>query len=302
MHGGLRKILQSTVLLATLATAPLATDAQNHSKSGETLLEIGSPSRVSPVRDSAEVKVISYNIRWRGGDDLRELIQLLKHDQEIGGAQIIGLQEVDRNRKRTGNVNTVKLIAEELGQHYAWAAPPVTKAGQEEETGVAILSSYPISDVRRLVLAHEGPGGRRRVAIGATLTIGGGPLRVYSVHSETRLSVEKKIEQLRTVLQDLAGYSQAMPAVVLGDFNSWEPNAVKKMSRLFQDEKFTTPFPNDRETFLKRILGIPISLKLDWIWFRGLQAASYGIDEKICLSDHWPLWAVIKDKPRPQQQ
>ena len=301
MHATLRKTLQLTMLLATFATAPLTTDAQNHSKSDAALLEIGSPIKVFPARASAEVKVVSYNIRWRGGDELRELIQLLKHDQEIGGAQIIGLQEVDRDRKRTGNVNTVKLIAEELGQHYAWTAPPATKPGEEEETGVAILSSYPVSDVRRIVLAHEGPGGRRRVAIGVTITVDGRALRVYSVHSETRISVEKKIEQLRTVLQDLAGYPQAMPAVVLGDFNSWEPDAVKKVSRLFLDEKFINPFPNDRETFLRRILDVPISLKLDWIWLRGLQATSYGIDEKICLSDHWPLWVVVKAKPALQQ-
>ena len=70
----------------------------------------------------AEIKLISYNIRWRSGDELREMIELLKHDPEIGKAQIIGLQEVDRNKKRTGNTNTARLIAEELGMYYAWAA------------------------------------------------------------------------------------------------------------------------------------------------------------------------------------
>ena len=37
----------------------------------------------------------------------------------------------------------------------------------------------------------------------------------------------------------------------------------------FSGTKFTTPFPNDRETFLQRILAIPFSLKLDCIWLRG---------------------------------
>ena len=36
--------------------------------------------------------------------------------------------------------------------HYAWAAPPAAKPNDEEETGVAILSVYPLSDVRRIVL------------------------------------------------------------------------------------------------------------------------------------------------------
>ena len=53
-----------------------------------------------------EIKLVSYNIRWRGGEDLRRLIALLRDDAEIGRATIIGLQEVDRRRKRTDNVNT----------------------------------------------------------------------------------------------------------------------------------------------------------------------------------------------------
>ena len=52
------------------------------------------------------------------------MIKLLKDDPEIGGASILALQEVDRRKKRSGNNNTAKMIADELGLHYAWAAPP----------------------------------------------------------------------------------------------------------------------------------------------------------------------------------
>src|SRR5215208_2181301 len=93
-----------------------------------------------------EIKVISYNIRWRSGDDLQTLIKLLQEDPEIGGASILALQEVDRRKKRTGHNNTAKIIADALGMHYAWAAPPTAKSTDEEETGVAILSVYPVCD------------------------------------------------------------------------------------------------------------------------------------------------------------
>jgi hypothetical protein len=157
------------------------------------LLEIGHASKMRTATDSpSEVKVVSYNIRWRGGEELRNLVQLLKEDSEIGGAAILGLQEVDRNKKRTDNKNTAKHLGEELGMYYAWAAPPVPKSQEEEETGVAIVSSYPLSQVHRIVLPHEGPGNRRRVALGATITLRQTSLRVYSVHSETRISVDKK--------------------------------------------------------------------------------------------------------------
>ena len=90
--------------------------ASHQPKSESHLLETGRASTLRPAIDSrGEVKVVSYNIRWRGGEELRQLAQLLKDDAEIGGAAILGLQEIDRNKKRTGNKNTVKMLAEELG-------------------------------------------------------------------------------------------------------------------------------------------------------------------------------------------
>lgn len=291
------------ILIGTFSTALLAFRLQEKRHDDQALLEVSRPApEISPSKDVPTFKIVSYNIRWRSGDQLQELIHLLKTDREIGGAAILGLQEVDRNKKRTGNTNTVKLIAEQLGKHYAWAAPPTAKAGKEEETGVAILSSYPITNVQRIVLPNPGPGGRRRAAIGATIKIGGTLIRVYSIHAETRISVAKKLDQLNSVLQDLSRYPPEMPAIVLGDFNTWEPGAVKKTTNFFLKQKFATPLPNDRETFLRRILGIPFSLKLDWIWLRGLQATGHGIDEKICISDHWPLWTTVELPSQGQSQ
>ena len=241
----------------------------------------------------AEIKVISYNIRWRSGDDLKNIVKLLKDDPEIGGATILCLQEVDRRKKRSGHTNTAKLIADELGMHYAWAAPPAPKPKDEEETGVAILSVYPLSDVRRIVLPHEGPGKRRRVALGATVEFEDRKWRVYSAHSETRISVDKKLEQFKAVLDDLARYPAEMPAIVTGDLNTWEPSADGKTIKFFTAAGLKTPF-GPEATFKRKVLLVPIELKLDWVWLRGVEATSFGIDRKIEISDHWPLWTNLK--------
>jgi endonuclease/exonuclease/phosphatase family metal-dependent hydrolase len=260
------------------------------------LLEVGRASKIRTVTDSPpEVKVLSYNIRWRGGEELRQLAQLLKDDAEIGGAAILGLQEIDRNKKRTGNKNTVKMLAEELGMHYAWAAPPSPKSEKEEATGVAILSSYPLSQVDRFVLPHEGPGRRRRVALGATVSLGKTSLRIYSMHSETRIPVDRKLDQMKTVLADLDHYPKEMQAVVLGDFNTWEQDAVAKTRKLFTANNFQTPF-DDQATFFQRVLFVSIDLKLDWIWLRNIENSSYGVNRRIELSDHWPLWVMLKTR------
>ena len=241
----------------------------------------------------AEFKIVSFNIRWRSGDELKELNKLLQEDPEIGSASIIALQEVDRRKKRTGNSNVAKLMADELGMHYAWAAPPAPKPGDEEETGVAILSVYPLADVRRIVLPHEGPNKRRRAGIGATVEIHDQKWRVYSVHAETRISFDKKLEQFKAVLQDLAQFPPNMPAIVMGDFNTWEAKAAPKTIKLFTEAGMRTPF-GSQSTFKRRILIMPIEFRLDWVWLRGLEPASYGIDRKVDLSDHWPLWMNVR--------
>lgn len=263
----------------------------------DALVETGGAAKIDAKRAVPdEIKIISYNMRWRGGDDLRALIKLLKEDKEIGGAAVIGLQEVDRNKERTKHTNTARLMAEELGMHYAWAAPPPTPNGKErveEETGVAILSLYPLTDVQRIVLPNEGPKGRRRVALGATVHLGGKTLRVYSVHAETRISNEKKLEQLTAVIDDLqTHHAQIKNAVILGDFNTALPKVARATARLFAGRGFQTPFSIDDPTWKIFV----IELKLDWMWLRGFDVKTFGIDRQVSLSDHWPLWAVVKMK------
>ncbi|HET7288386.1 MAG TPA: endonuclease/exonuclease/phosphatase family protein [Pyrinomonadaceae bacterium] len=261
------------------------------------LLESGKAANVRQQTSSpAEIKTISYNIRWRSGDDLKTLIKLFQTDPEIGNAHILALQEVDRRKKRSGNNNTARMIADELGMHYVWAAPPAPKPTDEEETGVAILSVYPLLDVERIVLPHKGPNGRRRVALGATVEIDNQRWRVYSAHSETRIAVSKKLEQFKAVLDDLAKYPANMPAIIMGDLNTWEPSADGKTSKFFLDAGLKTPFGGEA-TFKRRVLFVPLELKLDWVWLRGLEAASFGIDRKIEVSDHFPLWTNLK-KPK----
>jgi endonuclease/exonuclease/phosphatase family metal-dependent hydrolase len=269
-----------------------------HPSNDGQLLESGKATTVRKhTAASGEFKIVSYNIRYRSGEDLKELIKLFKEDPEIGGAAILGLQEVDRRKKRTGHTNTVKTIADELGMYYAWAAPPTAEPDDEEETGVALLSVYPLSDVRRIVLPHAGPNKRRRVALGATVEIDNRPWRVYSAHAETRIKFKKKLEQFKALLDDLAQYPKDTPAVIMGDLNTWESGAGSKTSKLFSDAGLKTPFGGE-STFKRRVLFVPIDFKLDWVWLRGLEAATFGIDRTIELSDHWPLWTNVKVQNR----
>lgn len=285
----IRVLLITVVMGLSLSSMP---SQSNGDYAG--LVESGKPEKLVKAPPPNELKIVSYNIRWRSGEELTQIVGWLK---EAAGSRpaFIGLQEVDRAKKRSERINHAKSIASSLGMYYAWTAPHTTKRGAaEEETGVAILSPYPLTEVTRLVLPHPGPGGRLRVAIGATAHLGKTPVRVYSVHSETRLTIGKKAEQLKAVLDDLQQRPNNMPAIVLGDFNTWEPPAVSRIRKLFTTAGFTTPFPDDESTFLTKALMFDVKLKLDWIWVRGLTPSSYGIDRSLTVSDHFPLWTVVK--------
>ena len=258
------------------------------------LLESGRARKLSnPPAIPTTIKIVSYNIRWRSGKDLQAISDWLKTSDNL--PPIIGLQEVDRAKKRSGARNHARALAESLGMYYAWGAPPPPekRTSQEEETGVTLISPYPLADVTRIVLPHAGPGGRFRVALGATLKVGTTQMRVYSVHSETRIPVPKKLDQLRAVIEDLARFPKTMRAVILGDFNSWEPRAVADVRELFTGAGFATPFADHENTFCRSAVLFNLELKLDWIWLRGWQATSHGIDRRLKVSDHYPLWAIV---------
>lgn len=96
------------------------------------LLETGHATRIStPPTTLSEIKIVSYNIRWRSGKELEPIIDWLKSKE--APPTIIGLQEVDRAKQRTRKTNTARVLAESLGMYYAWATPPLPKDSKEKE-------------------------------------------------------------------------------------------------------------------------------------------------------------------------
>jgi hypothetical protein len=88
------------------------------------LLETGGPAKISkPVEDPTEISIVTYNIRWRTGGELKQVADWL-HDKH---PTIVALQEVDRAKQRTNRTNNARALADQLGMYYAWAAPPLPK-------------------------------------------------------------------------------------------------------------------------------------------------------------------------------
>jgi len=146
-----------------------------------------------------------------------------------------------------------------------------------------------MSQVERHVLPHKGPGGRRRIALGATIHLGSARLRVYTLHLETRLSAQKRGDQIAAVSNQANQYRE-LPTVILGDFNTVTGGARETMFELMKAAGFRTPLPGDTKTFQRSFF---VRLKLDWVWVRNLDVVASEVEADITASDHRPVWVEI---------
>lgn len=158
-------------------------------------------------------------------------------------ADLLGLQEVDRNQPRSRHLDLTAIAAEAMGavDHRfvaalsgtpgSWAAATGREQPDEAAYGVAFLSRYPVTgwQVVRLPPApgrvpHRWPGrllpdwvrDEARVGVIAEVEAPAGPLRVVTTH----LSFLRvwNIRQLRALLGGIGDRSE-VPLVLMGDLN-----------------------------------------------------------------------------------
>lgn len=124
------------------------------------------------------------------------------------GPDVAVLQEFDTTRFSSGNLDLVRILAEDLGYHSYYG--PSTR---EEGFGAAILSRFPILEAswHRLPTTSD-----NRFATQVVLDVGGRNVTLFGVH--LGLSAEDREAQAREVL-GLAAQAQGLRLLV-GDFNS----------------------------------------------------------------------------------
>ena len=155
------------------------------------------------------LKVVAFNVAFAEHVDLA--IALIRRTAVLRDPDVLLLQEMDE-------IGT-QAFADALGLGYVYY-PSTRHPLTGRDFGNAILSRYPISDDRKIVLPHLARTNRTlRTAVGATIQLGGRRLRIYSLHLGTMLDngPRARREQLAAVLADAETY----PLVVIGgDFNS----------------------------------------------------------------------------------
>src|ERR1044072_7698153 len=148
---------------------------------------------------------------------------------------VLALQEADKRTKRSGGHHVAEELAAQMDVQWAHEAagiprgvPPVKRQWWldfEEpidlqdtgDTGVALLSRLPMTDVTRIDLPWHECQWRPRLAIAATISVGPQKLRLFNAHIDPHGSIDGQLAQLRVVAAEAK--SATVPAIILGDFN-----------------------------------------------------------------------------------
>ena len=224
-------------------------------------------------------------------------------------ADIVILQEVDLNARRTHRLNIAETIARKLKVNYVFGREfqELVQGSKDSPAyhGQATLSKWPISNPRlirfsrqssfwqphwflpRIEPFQERLGGR--IALVAEINVGGSKIITYNLHLESRGNDELRVSQLAEVLSDTACWNADRAIVVAGDFNldaSREPVALALAKAKFQDavaSSHSTPTTPAHCLFEAR-------RRIDWAFVRGpLRASSGHVHGSVNASDHYPI-------------
>lgn len=165
------------------------------------------------------MRLVSYNIQYGVGRDGR--LDLARAIGAVGGADIIALQEVERNWPKSGMIDQPAEIARLLPDYY-WVYGPYfdldasrpTPDGRIEnrrrQHGVMLLARWPIRSSRLFPLPKldtaTGLGFQMGVLEGV-IDVPARPLRVYSVHLSALNSLERlpQVDALLHLWRHIAG-------------------------------------------------------------------------------------------------
>ena len=218
---------------------------------------------------------------------------------------VLALQEADKATGRSGGHDVAKELAAELGMsvtHEGAGIPSVPPAKRQwwldfeepiamndsGDTGVALLSRLPLTDVTRIDLPwHECPW-RPRLAVAATIAVGPQQLRLFNVHIDPHAAVGGQLEQVE-VVATLADATNR-PTVILGDFNTLSRQKCIDTRDFLESRGYSTPIPTGTATWR----GGGLRMHADWIFTRGVKIARWGVARPLNVSDHWPIWAELE--------
>jgi endonuclease/exonuclease/phosphatase family metal-dependent hydrolase len=159
--------------------------------------------------------VATYNIQWGKGRDGQ--VDLERIARTIGGADLVGLQEVERNWRQMEHADQVRRLSELLPDRFVYFAPSVdvddSRRGPDgritnrrREYGLLIISRWPILSARTFPLPKYPVYGHLNdcsVLLESVIGHPGGAFRFYVTHLNY-LSERQRLIQTRMLIDIIA--------------------------------------------------------------------------------------------------
>jgi endonuclease/exonuclease/phosphatase family metal-dependent hydrolase len=248
------------------------------------------------------LRIVDWNIDR--GQQLEGVIDFL------GGtsADILILQEVDLNARRTHRVNVAEEIARRLQMNYVFGREfqELVQGSKNDPAyhGQAILAKWPVSNPRlirfsrqsnfwhphwflpRIEPFQERLGGR--IALVADTNVAGTKVVIYNLHLESRGDDDLRLAQVREVLSDAAKQEPQVPVIIAGDFNldASKDNAASAFAASGFDDAVSASRVPTRPS--RRLLEP--GRRIDWAFIRGpVRAGSGKVHNQVRASDHYPI-------------
>ena len=270
-----------------------------------------------PQAEPRELRVMTYNIKHgqtnadcdqppRPSPDCNLDLQASIEVMRAHGADIIGVQEVDRFWARSAFLDEPAEIAAGLGmEHHCYAAnldhAPDSHSDVPHQYGTAIVSRFPILSCSNTLLPRTGNQEQRGLTK-AVINVDGVPLQFYNTHLHHRSLADFPDRELQAAeIGNIMDTAPAGSKVLMGDFNA-TPTASEMepiFMRFFDSWAVAgIPTPENPEGFTSSadLVNDP-TRRIDYIFVSAqvtVAGAYVPIDEDTRLAaDHYPVVADI---------
>jgi endonuclease/exonuclease/phosphatase family metal-dependent hydrolase len=254
------------------------------------------------------LRIVDWNI------DRGQQLQAVTDFLVSVNADIVILQEVDLNARRTHRLDIAEEIGRKLGMNYVFGREfeELVQGSKDSPAyhGQATLSKWPILNSRLIRFSkqshfwqphwflpkiepfQERLGGR--IALVAEINVAGRRLVTYNLHLESRGADALRIAQLGEVMSDATRYDAACPLIVAGDFNldASKPAVALAVAKAgFQDAIAAPHTPTTPAHGL-----FEAGRQIDWAFVRGPARPRSGqVHRRVKASDHYPISFMLTE-------
>ncbi len=174
-----------------------------------------------PGPADVRLSVLTFNIHAGLGPDRSLDLEGIAEEIRRSGADVVGLQEVDRHYgPRSSYIDEPAWLAERLQLHVAYGAnldlEPEQPGQPRRQYGTAILSRFPIQESENILLPNQ-DGLEQRGLLRARILARGSRVDVYTTHLQHNTPSIRAAQASRIV--ELVG-QRSCPALLTGDLNA----------------------------------------------------------------------------------